>query len=170
MHKAGICCSFGTRRASWLFLARLFPPSSDTICLCKTLQLPSVNFTVNTQLPRLLGKESSSARPWPLLEGAELGREDLSLCHWVAGRRELCGGRALLPAAPSILDFHIRGQMWCSAEPWPFAAPRSSQPTSDVPTFLLFCCVPPGRTAHACHLGSLPTSPLHQISALQTSL
>lgn len=85
MHKAGICCSFGTRRASWLFLARLFPPSSDTICLCKTLQLPSVNFTVNTQLPRLLGKESSSARPWPLLEGAKLGCEDLSPCHRAAG-------------------------------------------------------------------------------------
>ena len=61
MHKAGICCSFGTRRASWLFLARLFPPSSDTICLCETLKFPSVNFTVNTQLPGLPGR--SVAQP-----------------------------------------------------------------------------------------------------------
>lgn len=57
MHKAGICCSFGTRRAAWHFLARLFPPSSDAICLPETLKLPSVNFAVNTQLSRLLGGE-----------------------------------------------------------------------------------------------------------------
>lgn len=61
LHKAGICCSFGMRRASWLFLARLFPPSSDTICLCETLKFPSVNFTVNTQLPGLPGR--SVAQP-----------------------------------------------------------------------------------------------------------
>lgn len=67
MHKAGICYSFGTRRAGWHFLARLFPPSSDTICLCETLKLPSVNLTVNTQLSRLLGRKAAQpnlGHPW----------------------------------------------------------------------------------------------------------